>query len=220
MNLKCVFWAKYILLLISLFLIFLDLIWLFPVMNNSKEEEPHVEIGSSLIPYFEHKGSLTTSLGECEKNLYNSLKNGVYETFNFKMKQIFKYSVGLIATLFIELGLVILFCIGLIISFLKDSSNCMVFIIIVYLLSIIVLLLNLIFFILFSVNFNKEKIDDFEDFSECIFFDKSIFNKIYDYIFLVYINCKKVFIVNLIYLCIKNCLIFLNCTICFDNKNI
>ena len=186
-------------------------------MNNSKEEEPHLEIGSSLIPNFEHKGSLTISLGDCEKNLYNSLKNGAYETFNFKMNQILKYSTGLYAIIFIELGLVLLFILGLLILCYKGSLTCDVFFCIIYLLSNIALLLNLVFFILFSVSLYKEKIDDFKDFSNCIFFDKIVFNKTYDYIFLVYINFKKVFIVNLIYLCIKFCTIFINMIFIFTN---
>ncbi len=218
MNENTFFCLRYLILEFYLILIILDLIWLDPIMNNSKEEEPHLEIGSFLIPKFEHKGSLTISLGDCEKNLYNSLKNGVYETFNFKMNQILKYSTGLFAIIFIELGLIpLLYGFGLLISCLKDSLTCKIFFCIIYLLSNIALLLNFVFFILFSVNLYKEKIDDFKDFSKCIFFDKRVFNKTYDYIFLVYINFKKVFIVNLIYLCIKFCTIFINMMFIFKN---
>jgi len=69
--------------------------------------------------------------------------------------------------------------------------------------TIILSLLNLIFFILLSVYFYKGKIDEFKDFSECFFFDKMNFDKTFEYIYLIYKNCKKIFIVDLIYLCIS-----------------
>jgi hypothetical protein len=78
----------------------------------------------------------------------------------------------------------------------------------------------LIFFILFSVYFYKGKIDDFKYFRECSFFDERNFNKAYDYIFLVYKNSLKVFIVNLIYISINCCSFFINCMkFWFGDKN-
>ena len=37
---------------ISVTLIILNFVWLFPVMNNSKKEEPPIELISSLIPNY------------------------------------------------------------------------------------------------------------------------------------------------------------------------
>ena len=75
---------------ISLTLIILNIIWLFPIKNNSKKEEPLGEIISSLIPNYNtlYLDSLDSSEEICEKNLYNSFKVNTYETFNFKMKEI------------------------------------------------------------------------------------------------------------------------------------
>ena len=211
-------------LAISLTLIILNFVWLFPVMNNSKKEEPLVENENILVPNYNNLDldSLRSSKGDCEKNLYDIYEDGVYETFNFKMKEIHKYSTGLVSILFIQIGLDIIYIVGLFISFLIDSENCGGIIVILYLiLPKIALLLNLIFFILFSVYFYKGKIDDFKFFSECSFFDERNFNKTYDYIFIVYNNCKKAFIVNLIYLSINNCSFVINCMKCLfcDNNN-
>ena len=49
--------------------------------------------------------SLDSSEEICEKNLYNCFKVNTYETFNFKMKEIHKYSIGLIVILFIQIGI-------------------------------------------------------------------------------------------------------------------
>ena len=211
-------------LAISLTLIILNFVWLFPVMNNSKKEEPLVENTNILLPNYNNidLDSIRYSKGDCDKNLYDIYEDGVYETFNFKMKEIHKYSTGLVSILFIQIGLDIIYIVGLFISFLIDSENCGGIIVILYLiLPKIALLLNLIFFILFSVYFYKGKIDEFKFFSECSFFDERNFNKTYDYIFIVYNNCKKAFIVNLIYLSINNCSFVINCMKCFfcDKNN-
>lgn len=111
---------------ISLTLIILNFVWLFPVMINSKKEEPLVEIGSLLMPnyYSLDMDTLRYSKGDCDKNLYDSFEDGIYETFDFKMKEIHKYSTGLVAILFIEIGLEIIFVIALTYAILTDSPNC------------------------------------------------------------------------------------------------
>ena len=208
---------------ISLTLIILNFVWLFPVMNNSKKEEPLVENTNILLPNYNNidLDSIRYSKGDCDKNLYDIYEDGVYETFNFKMKEIHKYSTGLVSILFIQIGLDLLYIVGLIISALINSETCGGIIVILYLiLPKIALLLNLIFFILFSVYFYKGKIDDFKYFRECSFFDERNFNKAYDYIFLVYKNSLKVFIVNLIYISINCCSFFINCMkFWFGDKN-
>ena len=98
-------------LVISLTLIILNFVWLFPVMNNSKKEEPLVENENILVPNYINLDldSLRSSKGDCEKNLYDIYEDGVYETFNFKMKEIHKYSTGLVSILFIQIGLDIIY---------------------------------------------------------------------------------------------------------------
>jgi len=202
-----------IILLISITLIILDFVWLFPVMNNSKKEEPIVEIESLLKTEYNtiDLSSFSSSKVDCEKNLFDMNIDGVYETFDFKMKKIHKYSTGLVSILFIQIGIDIIYLLWICISFIRNSIFSILIMIIIYLiLPQIGSLLNLIFFILLSVYYYKGRIDDFKYFSECYFFDETNFNKNYDYIFLVYKNCKKVFIVNLIYLCIICCSIFIN----------
>ena len=70
---------------ISLTLIILNFVWLFPVMNNSKKEEPLVENTNILLPNYNNidLDSIRYSKGDCDKNLYDIYEDGVYETFNF-----------------------------------------------------------------------------------------------------------------------------------------
>ena len=66
------------------------------------------------------------------------------------------------------------------------------------LIRIILSILDLIFFIIISVNYYKSNFDDFEDFSECKYFIDTDFNKDYDFVFVVKRNFKKFFILTLI----------------------
>ena len=170
----------------------LEFVWITPVMKNSNEE-PLFDIGSSLIPNYEHNGSLALSEGNCEKYLYNSLKYGVYETFNFKMKEIHKYSTGIFCIFIIQMSFGFLFIFAL-----SEKGEEYQLVVIIIGLAII-LLLNLIFFILFSAVFFRRKIDEFKEFSKCSFFDETNFNKIFGFIFTVYKNGSKAFIVDLIF---------------------
>ena len=185
--------SLFIILASSFVLSILELVWITPVMKNSKKE-PLFEIGSSLLPKYEHKGSLAISEGNCEKYLYNSLKNGVYETFNFKMKEIHKYSTGIFVIFILQISfglIIILSACG------NGFDECQRVISVICF--IITLLLNFIFFILFSVFFYKRKIDEFKDFSKCSFFDETNFNNIFGFVFSVYKNGKKAFIVDLLF---------------------
>ena len=62
-------------LALSLTLIILNFVWIFPVMNNSKEE-PLVEIGSILAPDNSNLDldSLRSSRGDCDKNFMTFMK--------------------------------------------------------------------------------------------------------------------------------------------------
>ena len=62
-----------------------------------------------------------------------------------------------------------------------------------FILSLIILILKLSFFILLSVYYYKGKYKKFLDFRKCEFIDTNKFNDIYKYIFTVYNNCKVIF---------------------------
>ena len=205
--------SLFIILASSFVLIILELIWITPVMKNSKKE-PLFEIGSSLLPKYEHKGSLAISEGNCEKYLYNSLKNGVYETFNFKMKEIHKYSTGIFVIFILQISfglIIILSACG------NGFDECQLVVFVIGF--IITLLLNFIFFILFSVFFYKRKIDEFKDFSKCSFFDETNFNYIFGFVFSVYKNGKKAFIVDLLFVILNFISLFILIFLLYKERN-
>ena len=169
-------------------------------MENSKKEEAFVEVDNSRLT------SSADPSGVCEKYLYDYLEEGVHETFDFKMKDIKKYSTGLVSILFISLGMDLLLVLVIIISICCHLNDAIVACVTIHtILSSMLSTLNLIFFILFSVYYYKGKIKDFEDFSECDFFIESFFRDTFSYIFIVYDNCKKVFITDLIFICLNCC---------------
>ena len=93
-------------------------------MNNSKKDESLVEIGSLLAVNVANLDSLGASKDNCENNLYNSMEEGVYKTFNFKMKEIHKYSTGLVSILFIQIGLfIIIFICGFLLLMMTSSAK-------------------------------------------------------------------------------------------------
>ena len=156
---------------------------------------------------------------ECDYNLDSFLDEGAYETFNIKMKQIHKYSTGLISILFIEIGLnIIAYVAVFILAIVKSDSDAIALIFICHkLLDIIVSILNLIFFIILSVYYYKGKYKEFENFSNCYFFDYDNFMDIYGCVFKVQKNYKKVFILDIIFLSLNFCVNLLN-IFCKKNK--
>ena len=96
-------------IIIALAFVALNLVWLFPVMNNSKKDEPPIEKLSCFLPNKNNLRYLDSSEIDCDSKGEEFSEKGAYETFNFKMKQIHKYSKGLIAIFFIQAGLVVLF---------------------------------------------------------------------------------------------------------------
>ena len=173
-------------------LITLNLVWLYPIKNYSAKEEPNVEVRYSLVI---SKNSnfriLDFSQSDCEWKLEQFLENGAYETFNFKMNKINKYSKIFIVIIYIHVGLVgvsilvVIFCDVAIIYTIIDGT---------------IILINLIIFIIFSIFNNKGDYDDFKEFSECYFFNKGKFMEIYDYIIKLHTTFKKDFILNIILL--------------------
>ena len=186
----------------------LNCVWLFPVMNNSKKKEPPMETRESLVLY----NSNSEYTYECNNNLDSFLEKGAYETFNINMKQIHKFSTGLISILLIEVGLsVIGFITIIILAIVKPDSDAVVWIYCCYkLLDTLLSLLNLIFFIILSVYYYKGKYNEFKDFSNCYFFDYNNFMENYGSVFEVQKNYKKVFILDIIFICLSFCSNILN----------
>ena len=177
----------------------LNFVWIYPIKNNSKINEPSVDKRSSLILNNYNPQTLENSKVDCEIILPNFLENGAYETFNIKMTNIHKYSKILIIVLFIQVGINGL---ALIILFLTDLA------IIYTTIDEIIAIINAIIFIILSVNYYKGKYNDFEDFSECYFLNKEEFIDAYQHIFIIQKNFKKFFIFNIVFICF-NC--FANC---------
>lgn len=177
----------------------LNFVWIYPIKNNSKINEPSVDKRSSLILNNYNSQTLENSKVDCEIILPNFLENGAYETFNIKMTNIHKYSKILIIVLFIQVGINGL---ALIILFLTDLA------IIYTTIDEIIAIINAIIFIILSVNYYKGKYNDFEDFSECYFLNKEEFIDAYQHIFIIQKNFKKFFIFNIVFICF-NC--FANC---------
>lgn len=204
---------------IFLILFILNIVFIVPVMENSRKKEPIFEIGSSLVPKYEHKGSLAISEGDCEKNLYNSLKNGVFETFDLKMKKINSYSTGILIIFVLKIDTSFILLIFLFTPKDKIDKDCLFVPWAMLIIFIIAILLNFIFFILLSVSLNSSKIDEFKDFGKCFFFDEANFNKTFDFIFSVYKNGKRAFIVDLIYVILNFASIVLLIILYFYGKN-
>ena len=60
-------------------------------------------------------------------------------------------------------------------------------------------IINIIFFTLLYINYNKSKKEDFEDFSKCSFVDSDEFSSTYDNVFKVINNMKKLLVTFVIY---------------------
>ena len=121
------------------------------------------------------------------------------------MKDINKFSKGLISINFIDMGLVILTIIFCIIFAFIDQEKVKTILSLYKTLNYLSSLLNLVFFVIISVYYYERKTKEFENFGKCESLDKENFNKIYEYIFIVYDNYFKVFVVNLISLSISLC---------------
>ena len=187
-------------LISSVVCIILGWVWLFPVMNNSEKNE-RIEKAQSLILY---RSDIEYS-DKCINNLDLFLKNGTYETFNINMKRIHKYSKGLLFILFIIIGSNVISFIAFInCACCSNSTDFTKFIFCCgCLLYILGTILNLIFFILLSVYYYKGKFKEFEEFSKCGFIDSKKFMETYDFIFIIHKNYQKVFIVDLIFICLN-----------------
>ena len=194
---KAIFYIKFFYLFVSITFIILCLVWLFKVKNNSKKEpysrDKYLIEGEDPLNYY--------SEGDfCYEHYYSYLTKGAFDDLDIRMTKIHKYSTALICIFFIDLILIILYGI---LDYIRKSKDvdCIKYINgIVKLIRGILMILNLIFFIILSVNYYRSNFDDFEDFSKCKYFIDTDFNKDYDFVFVVKKNYKKFFILTLIHI--------------------
>jgi hypothetical protein len=176
--------------------IILCIVWAFPVMVNSGKDEPSEDFPITSNP--------TESDGICKEYLDKFINEevGVYEAFNFKMKNIHKYSLGLVCLLIIQPGLILLLVLifALINSFCFNGKCGNSFYGIIDGLKYLIFLLIILFYVLLQVNYNKSKNKDFEDFSKCLFIDSDEFSEKYDNIFKVIKNMTKLLISISVYM--------------------
>ena len=156
-----------------------------PFHNNAefKKKEPPIETRYSVLnnSFDWNLSDWNFTESKCtEEQLGNFLENGVYATFNFKMKEINRYSKGLLSLAFIGA----FFSLSLFGVMRADLFS---------LFNVIIFILDLIFFILLSVYYYKGKYGDFLDFRECDFIDIDSFNDNYEYISKVFQHCKIIF---------------------------
>ena len=185
--------------LLSLLFFIVKLSSLFSIMINSNKNEPSLEARNSILnnTNINFTNLFYTILG-CQDNLENFVENGVYETFNFKMKKINKYSKGLLSVTFIDLFFSICLFVLTILIYGKLRGKIENIWMLFIFMNFIIYILNLIFFILLSVYYYKGKYEKFLDFGKCDLIDKDNFDKNYGYIIIVFDDCKNIFIIGLL----------------------
>lgn len=121
------------------------------------------------------------------------------------MNNIHKFSKGLLVIFFIEIGDIVLFFIGIIIGIIINKEEAVLCSTCLKLcLDILISILNLIFFILLSVNYYQSSFKDFEDFGICYYLNGD-FSSTYQYIFNLMKDFNKVFILNIVFLSLNAC---------------
>ena len=182
--------ALYIKLGIILSFVAIDCDLLLPIIKYSKIE---------MLDKFDDNSNKIKSdaIQEYECYIYNDfyVEKEPY-TAQFKIKQIKKFSTGLISLLFIQLALDVWYYGALIISCCCISDETLAICCLSYLiLSTITSALHILFFILFSVNYFNGKSAFKLIAHECIYF-------------IFYQNCEKFFIIDIIFIFLN---FWLNC---------
>ena len=169
----------------------LCIIWLFKVKNNSKKEpiDRSTYIDEDYLDFYKE--------GDFCYNHYNTyIEYGALEDFDIRIKKIKTFSKALLITYFISLILLLLIF-GLSICLTSETGCLAKILVILFLLYIINLLLNLIFFIVASIHYFKSKWNDFDEFSNCRYLNRHFDNE-YDFVYDVDNNYKKFFILNIV----------------------
>ena len=194
---KCETIVKGIIALFNFVSLILLIVWLCIIINNA-EEEPE-----SFTSFVSNETASNYTEGDfCYGRKFEFSRFGALKLFHICMKEIKKYSVGLLVSKFISILLVI-FAVIAKISFecsykshvaYKNIKIFGIFFTILYLINSI---LNVVFFELLSNNFSDSNFEDFEKFSSCSYLNGAI-EKNYDFISTVKNNCERISVVNLI----------------------
>ena len=190
---KTILYIRIVFSIVLITFTIISLVWLFKVKNYSKKEEPYhrdkylIE-GDDPLNYY-------TEGDFCYDHYYSYLIKGAFKDLDIRMKKIHKYSIYLIKLFFIDL---ILFFLIIPFRFISQNDKIESIKIILSIFSSIISILELIFFIILSKDYYKSNFDDFEDFSECVYFKDSDFNKDYDFVFVVKNNYENFFFLTLI----------------------
>ena len=194
---KCELIVKGIISLFNFVSLILLIVWLCKIINNANEEP------KSFNSFFTNESPLNYTEGDfCYGRKFEFSKNGAFKLFHIRMKEIKKYSIGLLVSKLISILMVI--CAACASKAYEDSlktdvadKNMIIFAIIFTIFYIANSILNVVFFELLSHNFSDSNFEDFETFSNCAFLTRK-FKRKYDFISTVKNNCERISIVNLI----------------------
>ena len=185
---------KNILGIASIIITIICIVWLVKIKNNAHNEPLNrgYYIEDDPINYY--------SEGDfCYDKSRTYEYGGVFTTFDIRMNKIKKYSKALLGTYFIELFLsffiLLLFFLYYICCENSICIACLFFLI--GLLSLINSILKIVFFIKLSINYYKGELDEFEDFSKCLYLNQS-FRVDYHFVWVVKDNFIKFFILFII----------------------
>ena len=194
---KCELIVKGIISLFNFVSLILLIVWLCKIINNANEEP------KSFDSFFSNESPLNYTEGDfCYGRKFEFSKNGVFKIFHIRMKEIKKYSIGLLVSKLISILMVI--CAACACKAYEDSTkgsyankNMKTFAIIFTIFYIANSILNVVFFEFLSHNFSDSNFEDFETFSNCAYLNRK-FKRKYDFINTVKNNCERISVVNLI----------------------
>lgn len=177
--------------LFNLVTLILLIIWLFKIINNSKNEPLNYAVfvsNETLVNYTE--GDFCYG----RKNEY--LKRGAFQLFNIRMKKIKKFAKALLALKFISIGTG--FFTGIVkVCCRKHKDTSIGFLLLLSLIYIANNILNVIFMEKLNSYYSESNFYDFEKFSKCAYI-QTTFKRSYKFMKTVDKNCKRIFIVNFI----------------------
>ena len=204
---------KLILSIGSLVIFILNIVYLFEVINNCKNEPTNFQNYINIDDL-----ELYSNSDFCIEKANSYFDKGAFETFDLRIKKIKTFSKALVSTTLISIGLLILSLVLLILA----STACKFHESFIYILSIIIMLftfinliLNISFFIALYVHYFKSKFKDFKKFSKCKYLNDEFKND-YQFVFNVQDNFTKILILWIVSFCIN---IIENLIKSFSKKN-
>ena len=183
--------------ILSIIIIVICIIFLFKIRKNAKDEP------SPRNQYYNYDDASNyyVSGDFCYNHLDTYVEKGAFEDFGIEMDKIRKCSTALLILHFVQLLMLIL---AFLLPFLLSScQSCAKALSCIFLLiNSIVGIISLLFFIFLSYYVYKGKFGDLETFSNCQYLNRK-FQTDYDFAFTVKDNFKKLFIMNIISICLN-----------------